>query len=72
MKDFITLPQLCSEYSFSKSWVYKKSAAGILPCYRPTMGRLYFVRSEIEDFLSKGKKDLVNKSEIIILNTKKR
>lgn len=39
---------------FSKSYMYKLSSAGMIPCYKPTGKTLFFLRSELEAWVKRG------------------
>lgn len=40
----------------STSTVYKYSMRGVLPCYRPTGGRLYFKVEDLREWVIAGRK----------------
>lgn len=40
----------------SKRTLYRYVSEGILPCYKPTGGRLFFKRSDVENLISGGLK----------------
>lgn len=35
----------------SSSFLYKKTAKGEIPCYRPTKGKLFFKKNEVLEWL---------------------
>ena len=35
----------------SSSFLYKKTAKGKIPCYRPTKGKLFFKKNEVLEWL---------------------
>ena len=35
----------------SKSYLYKCTAQGKIPCYRPTKGKLFFKKKEVMDWI---------------------
>lgn len=72
MTQFINVKQLCEEYGFSASFLYKMTAARRIPFYQPTGGRIYFDRNEIEAYIRHGKKEVVNTNETIILKRNKK
>ncbi|GHU62036.1 hypothetical protein FACS189445_4630 [Spirochaetia bacterium] len=41
--------------SFSRSYIYKLVMWKKIPCHKPTNGRLFFLESEILDFLSRNR-----------------
>lgn len=46
-----------SEYTgLSKSHLYKLTSAGGIPCYKPTGKKIYFEKSEIDEWLLRNKK----------------
>ncbi len=67
MKQFISLKVLCEEYGFSSSWVYKACTLRTIPYYQPTNGRLFFIRSEIDEWIIGGKKEVLTELETTIL-----
>ena len=41
---------------YSKAYLYKLSHQGILPCFKPTGGRLFFKREDLEKFIFQGRR----------------
>lgn len=50
-KEVLTLGEAASYLQVSASHVYKMTSGGILPHYCPTGKKLYFRRSELDQFL---------------------
>ena len=46
----------------SKSHLYKLTSTGGIPCYKPTGKKLYFDKSELDEWMLRGKK--VSQDEI--------
>jgi excisionase family DNA binding protein len=59
---------------YSRSYIYRLIHLGRIPCYKPNGGRLFFKKSELEEFLLSGKKassyELSNQADEI-LNSRK-
>jgi len=56
---------------FSYSYIYKLVHWKKLPCHKPTNGRLFFLESEIVEFLHQGKRSAsyeISKKADAILN----
>jgi excisionase family DNA binding protein len=41
---------------YSRSYLYKLIHFGKMPCHKPTNGRVFFKKSELLDFVYRGKK----------------
>ena len=41
---------------FSKSYLYKLTSTGKIPCYKPQGKHIFFKRNEIEDWIFQNKK----------------
>jgi excisionase family DNA binding protein len=50
---FFTLAELCTYLGISRSLAYKLSHRCIIPKYRPTNGRVWFKKSEVDIWLDK-------------------
>ncbi|MGC4100382.1 helix-turn-helix domain-containing protein [Ferruginibacter sp.] len=50
-KNFLTVEELAVYAGITKSWIYKLTSAGLLKCSKPTGKKLYFKRTEIDDWL---------------------
>jgi excisionase family DNA binding protein len=55
IKDFMTIGELRSYLGVSASTVYKLSANNLLPKFRPTGRRIYFLKSDVEAFMLKNR-----------------
>jgi excisionase family DNA binding protein len=51
---FISFQEACAFLGFSESYMYKLSAAGMIPFYKPTGKTLFFLRSELEQWVKGG------------------
>jgi excisionase family DNA binding protein len=40
----------------SKNYIYKLICLGKIPCYKPTGGRVFFKREELEQFIFRGRR----------------
>lgn len=50
-KNLLTVEELAVYAGITKSWIYKLTSAGLIQSYKPTGKKLYFKRSEIDDWL---------------------
>jgi excisionase family DNA binding protein len=42
---------------YTRSYIYKLIHFGKIPCHKPTGGRIFFKKSELLNFVYRGKKD---------------
>ncbi|WP_179412639.1 helix-turn-helix transcriptional regulator [Mucilaginibacter sp. E4BP6] len=49
---FLTLAELCTYLGISRSLAYKLSHRNTIPKYRPTNGRVWFKKSDIDQWLN--------------------
>jgi len=75
-KEALTLDEVAVYTGLSKSYIYKLSSTGGIPCYKPRAKMLYFNRQEIDQWLLQ--KRIKTKAEIeeeattyIVLNKKR-
>lgn len=54
--DWIFSEDVMKILGISKRTLYRYVREGILPCYKPTGGRLFFKRSDVENLISGGLK----------------
>jgi excisionase family DNA binding protein len=61
---------------FSRSYIYKLVHWRKLPCHKPTNGKLFFKRDELEEFCYRGKQltdyELMEAAESILNNKPRR
>lgn len=55
-KELLTFEEACEFLGFKPSYLYKKTAAGELPCYAPTGRKLIFRRSELTDWALRNRR----------------
>lgn len=55
-KTVLSLEEAARFTGISKSYLYKLTCSGGIPCYKPNGKRLYFKRSELEDWLLSNRK----------------
>ncbi|MET3978349.1 excisionase family DNA binding protein [Mucilaginibacter sp. UYP25] len=55
MNNFMTLEGLCAYTGFSKSSIYKISQRNLIPKYRPTGRKLYFLHEDVDKFLLRNR-----------------
>lgn len=58
-KEAMTTEQAMEFTGLSRSYLYKAGSRGILPCYKPSGGRLIFKREDLENFLFRNRKGAV-------------
>ena len=54
--DWIFSEDVMKILGISKRTLYRYVSEGILPCYKPTGGRLFFKRTDVENLISGGLK----------------
>ncbi len=50
-KTVLNLEEVAAYTGLSKSFIYKLTSTGGIPCYRPTAKRIYFSKQEIDHWL---------------------
>ena len=50
-KEVFTLEEVAQYTGLSKSYLYKLSSTGGIPCFKPRLKMLYFKRTEIDEWL---------------------
>ncbi|MEY3499318.1 MAG: hypothetical protein RL308_987 [Bacteroidota bacterium] len=50
--EVLSFKQVREILGVSKSFLYKCTSQGKIPCYRPTKGKLFFKRDEVLDWLN--------------------
>ncbi|WP_396185580.1 helix-turn-helix transcriptional regulator [Flavobacterium sp.] len=50
--EVLSFKQVLEILGVSKSFLYKCTSQGKIPCYRPTKGKLFFKRDEVLDWLN--------------------
>lgn len=59
-KEVLTLEETAEYLSLSKSAIYKLTSNGSIPFYRPNGKKLYFKRSELDNWIFESKVDTTN------------
>ena len=54
-KTVLTFEEACNYTGFAKSFMYKMTSTGKIPCYKPQGKMIYFERAELENWLLKNK-----------------
>ncbi|WP_457129962.1 helix-turn-helix domain-containing protein [Mucilaginibacter sp. HD30] len=54
-KDMLTVDEACAFMGVSKSTLYKMSSNNVIPLYKPTGGRIYFKRDDINSYLQQNR-----------------
>ena len=55
-KTVLSLEEASVYTGLSKSHIYKLTSTGGIPCYKPTGKKLYFDKSELDEWMLRGKK----------------
>lgn len=58
-RDFLNSLETAVYLNISLNQLYKLNAAGRIPYYRPTGGKVYYLRSELHDWVLKGRRATV-------------
>jgi excisionase family DNA binding protein len=58
-RDFLNSIEAAVYLNIKLNQLYKLNAAGRIPYYRPTGGKVYYLRSELHDWVLKGKRATV-------------
>jgi excisionase family DNA binding protein len=54
-KEIMSVDEAAEYCGYSKGYIYKLVSLMEIPCHKPTGKRLFFKRSELDDFASRGK-----------------
>jgi excisionase family DNA binding protein len=54
-KNVLTFEEGATFTGLSKSYLYKMTSTGLIPCYRPNGKLIYFERQQLEQWLLRGK-----------------
>ncbi len=55
VKRVLTFDEACNYTGFAKSYLYKLTSSGKVPCYKPQGKMLYFDRQELENWLLRNR-----------------
>jgi excisionase family DNA binding protein len=58
-RDFLNSIEAAIYLNIRLNQLYKLNAAGRIPYYRPTGGKVYYLRSELHDWVLKGRRATV-------------
>lgn len=76
MDKFLTFEETLSRLPYRRSYLYKLMHERQIPYFKPTGGRVMFLESDIEDFITRGRKaagyECGNKANAILNQSKKR
>jgi len=61
-KSVLTLNEVAEYSGLSKSYLYKLTSTGGVPCYKPRAKALYFNREEIDQWLLRNRKCTVEET----------
>ena len=56
-KVYLTIDEAVDYLSIAKSYLYKMTAKKRIPFYRPTGKKIYFKKSELDDWMNSGRVD---------------
>lgn len=54
-KTVLTFDEACNYTGFAKSFMYKMTSTGKVPCYKPQGKMIYFERAELEKWLLRNR-----------------
>ncbi|MEI8201615.1 MAG: helix-turn-helix domain-containing protein [Bacteroidota bacterium] len=54
-KTVLTFDEACNYTGFAKSFMYKMTSTGKIPCYKPQGKMIYFDRAELEKWLLRNR-----------------
>jgi len=54
-KSVLTFEEGCNYTGFAKSFMYKMTSTGKIPCYKPQGKMIYFERAELENWLLRNR-----------------
>lgn len=57
MEKFLDFEEALSLLPYRRSYLYKLMHERQIPYFKPTGGRVMFLESDIEDFITRGRKD---------------
>jgi excisionase family DNA binding protein len=73
-KEYMSAAEAASYCGYSRSYMYILMSRREIPYHKPTGGRVFFNRNELDDFMARGKRDagyeIIDKAATI-LNRKK-
>jgi len=52
----LTLPEAAEYLGFTRGYTYKLVYKGLLPNYKPTGGKLYFLREDLDAFIRRNRR----------------
>jgi excisionase family DNA binding protein len=55
MKEFLSTSEVCDYLNVSRSCVYKLSFKNVLPKYCPGGKKIYFKKTEVDDYINKSR-----------------
>jgi excisionase family DNA binding protein len=62
-KTVLTFDEACNYTGFAKSFMYKMTSTGKIPCYKPQGKMIYFERAELERWLLRNRITPANEIE---------
>jgi len=71
MSIFLSVEEAASFLKTTPKYIYKLVHLRLLPCYKPTGGRLFFDQQELEEFIRKRRKatqDEISERAIHMIN----
>lgn len=55
LKPILTFEEGCQYTGLSKSWMYKLTSTGKIPFYKPEGRKIYFKKSDLEDWMLRNR-----------------
>lgn len=68
-KELLTFEDACLMLGLSKSYLYKLTSQRIIPFYRPVSKKIFFKRSDLMEWVEKGK--VATRDELLATHQKK-
>ena len=67
-KTVLTFDEVAAFTGLSKSYLYKLTSTGGIPCYKPQGKHIYFNKQEIDQWLLQGRKATTDEIETAAIN----
>ena len=67
-KTVLTFDEVAAYTGLSRSYLYKLTSTGGIPCYKPQGKHIYFNKQEIDQWLMQGRKATTSEIETAAIN----
>jgi excisionase family DNA binding protein len=68
--EYLNVKAVSALTGLSVSTIYKRTASRTFPVYKPSGGRLLFIREEVENWIREGRVEMAAKQELPLVNLK--